>query len=465
MAQHWQEIVPADHYSVASNGLIHEYDRKVITFLYQPLIGPVCLSLYLTLWAELEENRLWSGSSSHHGLMAMTGMNLKDIYHARLRLEGMGLLKTHVKNGDDGRFFIYELQPPLTPEQFFLDGMLNIYLYRKIGKNQFNRLKRFFSDKAVSNLDEYEEITKAFQDVFSSVSPDALQSHQDDMGDLLPLEEETFIGKKEAAPLKIDPASFDFDLLEGGLKESLVPRSAFTPQVRESISKLAFLYGINAVQMKNIVISSLTADSRIDIEEMRKAARDWYQFEHQDQLPALLDRTQRPKVSAAAEEPLSDEDKLIAYFETVSPRQLLYDVSDGAAPAASELQMVEEIMFKQKLQPGVANVLVHYVMLRTDMKLTKGFIEKIASHWSRKKVRTVKEAMGLAKQEHKQYLAWAEEKKGKPGQAKRQGRKELLPDWFGNETATGNGDTQTDLDYEEEKRKLEEELKKFKSGR
>lgn len=119
MAQHWQEILPVDRYIVAASGLLHDYDRKVLTFLYQPLIGPVCFSLYMTLWAELEENRLWSESSSHHNLMTMMDMNLKEIYQARLKLEGIGLMKCYVRHDDDNREFIYELLPPLTPEQFF----------------------------------------------------------------------------------------------------------------------------------------------------------------------------------------------------------------------------------------------------------------------------------------------------------------------------------------------------------
>ena len=94
MAQHWQETLPVDQYIVASGGLLHDYDRKVLTFLYQPLIGPACLSLYMTLWAELEENRLWSQPVTHHNLMTIMDMNLKDIYQARQKLEGMGLLKT-----------------------------------------------------------------------------------------------------------------------------------------------------------------------------------------------------------------------------------------------------------------------------------------------------------------------------------------------------------------------------------
>ena len=39
MTQHWQELLPIDRYIVTANGLLHDYDRKVLTFLYQPLLG------------------------------------------------------------------------------------------------------------------------------------------------------------------------------------------------------------------------------------------------------------------------------------------------------------------------------------------------------------------------------------------------------------------------------------------
>jgi replication initiation and membrane attachment protein len=469
MAQHWQETLPVDQYIVASGGLLHNYDRKVLTFLYQPLIGPACLSLYMTLWAELEENRIWSQPVTHHNLMTIMDMNLKDIYHARQKLEGMGLLKTYVKNEEEGRSFIYELQPPLTPEQFFLDGMLNVYLYRKVGKNQFLRLKRFFSDKSVESEPGYEEITKAFQDVFLSVPPQALIHNEDSAADLKAEEGNVFIGREEASKIQIDPAEFNFDLLLGGLQESLIPKKAFTSKVKEAISNLAFLYGIDALMMKNIVLGAINAENEIDIDELRKAARDWYQFEHQDQLPALLDRTQPFQHKAGIEKPKTQEEELVVYLEKTSPRQLLIDLTGGAEPSKGDLQIVEEVMFKQKLLPGVVNVLVQYVMLKTDMKLTKGYIEKIASHWSRKKISTVRDAMQLAKSEHKQYLEWAEGKKTPSSSGKRKPvRKEVLPDWFGKKNE-GEPQDQTgsnaDPDFEIEKKKLEEELKKFKSGR
>lgn len=117
MEHHWKELIPVDRYTVRSNGVLHDFDRKVLTLLYQPLIGYRALSLYMTLWSELE--LLSEKETTHHSLMVLMQCNLKEIYEERLKLEGIGLLKTYV-NREEPKLFIYELQPPLTPEQFLL---------------------------------------------------------------------------------------------------------------------------------------------------------------------------------------------------------------------------------------------------------------------------------------------------------------------------------------------------------
>lgn len=75
------------------------------------------------------------------------------------------------------------------------------------------------------------------------------------------------------------------------------------------------------------------------------------------------------------------------------------------------MKILEDVMFHQKLPPGVMNVLIDYVMRKTDKKLTKAYVETIASHWARKSIQTTANAMALAKKEHQQYLKWAENKK------------------------------------------------------
>ena len=460
MAQHWQELIPIDRYSVTSNGLLHDYDRKVLTFLYQPLIGSTCLSLYMTLWAELEENRLWSESSTHHLLMNLLSINLKDIYEARLKLEGIGLLKTYVKSDESGRTFIYEIHPPLNPEQFFLDGMLNIYLYRKIGKNHFARLKRFFSDKQKPMEEEYQEVTRAFQDVFASATPGSLQYMQDNKEDLEAEDQQGFIGRQEQKTIQIDTNSFDFDLLIAGLNESLVPQKALTKKVKEVISNLAFLYGISPIEMKNFILGAINEKDEIDIEDLRKGARDWYQFENYDQLPSLINRTQPAVHQEQVTEPKTQEEKLIRLYETTPPIVIFKELSGGVEPSVSNLKILEEVMIKYKLPPGVVNVLIEVVLRKTDMKFTKNFVESIASHWARLKIKTVKEAMEAARKEERSV----KESKKTGKSAKKPIRTEVVPDWF-DENGKDSGKEQTienERELEANKRELEEMLKAFR---
>jgi replication initiation and membrane attachment protein len=461
MAQHWQELIPIDRYLVTSNGLLHEYDRKVLTFLYQPLIGSTCLSLYMTLWAELEENRLWSESSTHHLLMNLLSVNLKDIHEARLNLEGIGLLKTYVKSDDSGRSFIYELHPPLNPEQFFLDGMLNIYLYRKIGKTHFTRLKRFFSDKQKPLEEDYVEVTRAFQDVFASATPGSLQYMQEHSEELDAEPAQEFIGRQDQKPIQIETSSFDFEMLMAGLNESLVPQKSLTKKVKEVISNLAFLYGISPIEMKNFILGAINENDEIDIEDLRKGARDWYQFENYDQLPSLINRTQPAVHQVQLTEPKTQEEKLIRYYETTPPIVIFKELSGGVEPSVSNLKILEEVMIKYKLPPGVVNVLIEVVLRKTDMKFTKNFVESIASHWARLKIKTVKEAMEAARKEERSFK---DSKKTGKSTKQKPIRTEVLPDWFddkGKESVKEPA-KENNTELEARKRAIEEKLKAFR---
>jgi replication initiation and membrane attachment protein len=393
--------------------------------------------------------------------MNIMDMNLEEIYRARLKLEGMGLLKTFIKHSEEKRTYLYELQPPLSAEQFFTDGMLNIYLYQKLGHSQFLKLKNIFLENAVKT-DDYQDITRSFQDVFTSLNVETLKNSNGQTASA-PEPDAVFIGRKTADPIQISGHDFDFDLLLAGLTAAMVPRKAFTPAVKETIRKLSFLYSINEVDMQKIILSSMTADESIDIDELRKWARDWYQMENGDQLPQLANRLQPPALRESDGPKDSKESKLVHYLETTSPRQLLIDLSGGALPAMSDLTAIEDIMFNQQLEPGVMNVLIHYVMLKTDMKLTKNYMEKIASHWARKKIKTVKEAMELAKNEHRQYQAWASGKKAGEDRRKKPIRTEMLPDWFLDETERPP-DTLTGAqaeDLEERRRRLEAIQRKY----
>src|SRR5699024_8180012 len=117
------------------------------------------------------------------------------------------------------------------------------------------------------------------------------------------------------------------------------------------------------------------------------------------------------------------EEGLIYRFETMSPRQLLEDLSDGAKASERDLKIITDVMMEQNLKKPVMNVLLHYALMQSNMKLSKAYLETIASHWARANLQNAKEAMDFAKKEINDF-------KTRRQNRKRKNSKEIITDWF-----------------------------------
>ncbi len=448
------ELQAVDSYQVKASGILTGADRKIITMLYQPLMGAECLALYQTLFTEVEENRLWSEAHSHVQLLNMLDISLKALFEARLKLEGLGLLKSYVKTENDQRFYVYEILSPLSPEKFFSDGLLNIYLYSKIGNAQFQRLRRFFADEAFET-DTYSEITRSFQDVFEPFKGGASAAE--------PVSNQVLVDKVAAKEIEFDDASFDFHLFLSLLSPGMITREKITKEVRQTILKLHGIYQVSEKDMPSYLYRALDSNGEIDIVYLRKIVREGYTIENGAPPKLQMKHETSIKEEPEVKETLNDEEALQVYLESITPFQLLVDISDGAVPAETDLRVVEEVMNQQNLPVPVMNVLIEYVLLRLDRKLSKNYMMTIAAHWKRKNVKTAKEAMDLAWQEHEKYKRLQEE----PATPKntnynrnyqKSTRKEILPDWFDKEQVTPAENKMTD----KEKQTLEEQVREIK---
>ena len=105
-------LYPADVYQVVDRSLLNEQDRLVLNMLYMPIIGYTAIVLYLKLQSEAK-NTIITSELSHHHLMTSMSLTLDNIKEARLRLEGIGLLKTYYNEGEVNSY-IYELYSPVS---------------------------------------------------------------------------------------------------------------------------------------------------------------------------------------------------------------------------------------------------------------------------------------------------------------------------------------------------------------
>jgi len=401
-------VLPADTYIVVNRSIITEKDKMIVSMLYQPIMGYAATSLYYTLISEVIDNEIIGEDKTHHHLMSRMQLRLDDIVVAREKLEAMGLLKTYLKK-DSINQFVYMLYSPLLPNEFFNHPILNIVLYNNLGKTEYNKVLNAFKYPRIS-LKDYEDITVNFNDVFSS-----------EAGNVISMEE-NFI-EKNTNKLKVK-GDIDFDLLQSSFSNSF--DKLFTEDIKELINELSYIYCISTLDMQSLIKGSLNEKGSIDKNELRKNCRDFYKFENEGKLPTLIYNKQ-PDFLKKPEGDSSKWAKMVYTFENISPYQLLKAKYKGAEPTDRDKRIIENLISEQKLNPGVVNVLISYVLKTNNEQLNKNLVETIAGHWKRSNIETVEEAMKISEKEHKKVKKMVDQKKTKTPVKKDD---QPLPVWF-----------------------------------
>lgn len=430
--QSWKEVLPLDQYLVKTDSVLHDLDRKVLTLLYQPLIGPLSFSLYMLLWGEVEAYKYWGSPSTHRQLMASMRTNLDEILIARKRLEGIGLLRSYVQETSEVRNFIYEIKPPFSPHIFFSSEFpFSVFLKEEVGELRYTKLKSLFITKSI-NPNEFKDISQSFTDVYlTSTERKGHQKLLDENEDV-----QKYIQREQPSSLKVGNFDFDFDLFIYGLSENFVSPQLITDEVAERIKLLAYVYGLSPLDMQKVVMNATYGnEDEINLDILSEKAKMYYEIENFGRAPLLTEKIQPLQLQTMRYiEPQTEQEKRIHHFETTSPKDFLIELAGGALPTSSDLAIVESIMINQQIQPGVVNVLLDYVVNRKKMNLNKKYIENTASNWARQKIKTVKEAVDQIDEFEKDVADYKEKEtktKQNPGSALRKPiRKEILPEWM-----------------------------------
>ena len=343
-------------------------------------------------------------------------LKLEDIVIAREKLEATGLLKSYFKKGSINQY-VYLIYSPISAHEFFTHPILNVVLYNNLGKKEYERLLNYYKIPRV-NLKEYEDITSSFDTVFTSVK-----------GNILEIESDTT--KRDTNNIQINKG-IDFKLLISSIPSNIINDKTFSKDVKELINALSFAYNLNTLDIKGLVSDAINEKGLIDKNRLRKSCRDYYQFETAGSLPTLIYNKQ-PDYLKKPEGDTSKRAKLIYTFENISPYQLLKAKYKGAEPTERDKKLIESLLVDQKLNYGVVNVLISYVLKTNNQQLKKSYVETIAGQWKRLNIETVEEAMDISEKEHKKIKRLLEKEKPKEQVKKEHKEKPNLPVWFDKE--------------------------------
>lgn len=421
-------LLPADTYTVINKSIITEDDQKNIISLYEPIIGPVAVSLYFTLLRDIRLTAFISTDYTHHHLMRIMKSSIEVIKIARESLEGVGLLKSYFKEGEPNSY-CYELYSPLSPKEFFSSPIFNVTLYNNLGKTEYELMKAEYELPKI-DLKEYEDISKELNLTFKSSS------------NIEPIETK----EKQTLNVKLE-SNIDFDLLLSSMPKGVLKPNSLTKKMKELIEQLAFIYDLDTLKMVEILRTVITEKGTFDKEELRKSARKYYQYNNNGKLPTLIYRTQ-PEYLKSPEGDTSALAQIIYMFENTTPYDFLKIKNKGANPTSRDLRLIETLLVDLNLQPAVVNVLIDYVLKKNNNKLNQAFVETIAGQWKRCNVETAAEAMELAKKENAKYNKKTPTKKSNHTKSEE-------PVWF-------NQEIKKEEMTEEEQQEIDELLSKYR---
>jgi replication initiation and membrane attachment protein len=431
------KILPIEGYYVVVKSPLPVDYAKSLTHLYQPLIGIQAVTLYLTLLHEVELQKEDS-PQTHHTLMNYLNLPLDEIYQARLKLEGIGLLKTYENKGEMQNYYTYEIQSPFSAKSFFLDGMLTQLLYHHIGKDKFELLQEHYTKQPVT---KGANITASFNEVFQTFQPQAPANQV----------------KQDEKPASSE-AVFDFTWMEQMLRQRMIPaQRVLTGENKRLIIQMMQLYDLETFEIEKSLLWALTEDNVLHAEEFKTACHDLFKSKYKETDIQLTEKQSSP-TQIPPQEVVTKEDQLVMELEKISPKQLLEDLSSGNHASDQDMKVIREVMTSQGLPSPVMNVLIHYVLLQTNMKLSKAYLEKIASHWSRANLKTAKEAMAFAKRETKNFQKGNQATSG----YRKPASKEIIPDWFKErKKKQPSAAKEQNVDKEKEQQEIEALLRQF----
>ncbi|WP_124726960.1 DnaD domain protein [Staphylospora marina] len=402
-------------------------DYYALVHLYQPIVGASSVALYMTLSNLLPPHR--SGVSpvyKHSHLLRMVSLSHEAWLEARHALEGVGLLNTwELRDREQGILYEYEVIPPLLPERFFQSDVLSLTLCRQVGKERFLQLREeLVGTVGRKNAEDGTavNVTRSFSEVFESLTPQELarsaELRRDELG-MLEWEGDRFDQGK--LPEWDDEDSLALVRMRLG---GLVDEQTWTPELLRELKEIRFLYSLDDWDLiKALQNPYVTHGGRINMERLRSFVKNEYRLRFggspvvtvkRGSVKVQGDDQPAPARKDREEEGLTEEERHFRQLAEMSPLELLSHYHQGKRIPDSDVKLVESLMHQYGLPAGVINVLLEYVLLRYDYKLPRKLVEKIAGQWQRARVRTIEEALELARKE-----SWDGQKKATQRGAKK----------------------------------------------
>ncbi|WP_438347197.1 DnaD domain protein [Paenibacillus sp. FA6] len=442
---HYTENHP---YYVYRNFSLSSLDDRMLSCIYQPMVGAFAISFYRLLFQRIPVEKIgYSNIDQQRHLFLTLGMDpsetgRKFLIEQSSKLEAVGLLQTsriYIPDNDD-YMYEYELTAPLSPSEFFNTQHLTLLLRDKIGKFAVLSLREELWTKEPEEwsgaTQNKENISVPFYEIFE------LNTHVIDY-ELEQALSEVSTTRQSGLQVGEESNALNYaDIILRFPKESdnrqYVEKLRFNFEQMGIVNYVVNKYDLNVQDLCRLLDEDgiFTAQGDIILDELQHQANLHFRQGKKRQEQREVQAGKMISIRQAEETPtgsLQMEHAVQMEYYVEVPMQfkskcdihqynmmlrnepytkLLKTLFPGSVPD-NFVDIFEKIDLSYKLPGEVINILIHYLisLLATggDQRINRNFVEAIASNMLLKQIDTYEKAV--------QYIKDQSKVKGKQAQA------------------------------------------------
>lgn len=296
-----------DTYKISHNNKEEKFivDYKVLVRLYQPIIGSIALSLYLTLESEIslnKSNRTVLNIARLHKLLQIDD-NQFNIAVETLKEYGLLSLKANQRKANDYKFVIY---PTKSANEFFSNEKLNSALRVVVDDKYYNQVTDYFVLNVI-NDEEYVDI--------------------EDVKLIKELDEKDF-----------------YDQLFEKYSTVVSFENCINESDKREIRRLKELFKLEYKEVEDAITNSI----------------DYQEEKPKINLNRLNSYIEEKYAKKENEEALSSDEKIAKFFESEKSIAYYQKLCGRTTLLPSEISMIDELLDQYKISEGVLNVVFNY---------------------------------------------------------------------------------------------------------
>lgn len=387
---------PKQPFYVANQIAVSEENIKVLTTLFEPLVGIQGVGLYITLTNEFDEVPFAKDYKTLYQLQDQTNLKLEDLFSTLHHLEATGLVKTFLgSNPVLGEVLIFEVEKVPSAGEFFHTFLLSSLLLERVGNVAFNRLVKKFTPRTFVGLKDAKEVTSGFFDVFHLSAESAIDA---------PVEVKEAAGEvpkdnKSKIKLGNEPVKIDWNFLVDLFASYHIDKGEVLKHQVE-IKQIIDFYHLTEQEFVDTALITMSAGSeKLNMYAIQNAVNENFGLNRNKKM-VKKQLQQVPKDANRTIKKLSQSDAdLLKAVDSKVPTDYLYELKEkkGGYVTANEKKVIFRLQDQMGLTPPLINMIV-YACFEYDTVLTANLADRIANDWLQQGIATPAEAIVYLKE-------------------------------------------------------------------